>query len=61
MKKYGIPTAAYETFDDMDKAMDYVKDHAPVPTVVKADGLGPGQGCHHSGNHEQRLWPLSIP
>ncbi len=43
MKKYGIPTAAFETFDDMDSALAYLKT-APVPTVVKADGLALGKG-----------------
>lgn len=43
MKKYGIPTAAYEVFDDMDAALSYL-DTAPVPTVVKADGLALGKG-----------------
>ena len=43
MKKYGIPTAAYETFDDMEKALEYL-DSAPIPTVVKADGLALGKG-----------------
>ena len=43
MKKYGIPTAAYEVFTDMDAALAYVKT-APVPTVVKADGLALGKG-----------------
>ena len=43
MKKYGIPTAAYETFDDADKAIEYLKT-APIPTVVKADGLALGKG-----------------
>ena len=43
MKKYGIPTAAYETFDDMDAALRYLED-APIPTVVKADGLALGKG-----------------
>ena len=43
MKKYGIPTAAYETFDDMRKALAYVKT-APMPTVIKADGLALGKG-----------------
>lgn len=43
MKKYGIPTASYETFDDPDKAMEYLKT-APIPTVVKADGLALGKG-----------------
>ena len=43
MKKYGIPTARYETFTDMDKALAYLED-APIPTVVKADGLALGKG-----------------
>jgi phosphoribosylamine--glycine ligase len=43
MKKYGIPTAAYETFDDAGKALEYVKD-GPLPIVVKADGLALGKG-----------------
>ena len=43
MKKYGIPTAKYETFDDMDAALRYLED-APIPTVVKADGLALGKG-----------------
>jgi len=43
MKKYGIPTASYETFDDAEKAMEYLKT-APIPTVVKADGLALGKG-----------------
>ena len=43
MKKYGIPTAAYETFDDAGAALDYVKSCA-LPVVVKADGLALGKG-----------------
>lgn len=43
MKKYGIPTAAYETFEDARKALDYVK-NCPLPIVVKADGLALGKG-----------------
>lgn len=43
MKKYGIPTAAYETFDDMDSALKYIE-NAPLPTVIKADGLALGKG-----------------
>ena len=43
MKKYGIPTAAYEVFTDMDAALRYVET-APIPTVVKADGLALGKG-----------------
>ena len=43
MKKYGIPTAAYEVFDDMAAALDYLES-APIPTVIKADGLALGKG-----------------
>ncbi len=43
MKKYGIPTAAYEVFDDMQAALRYLQD-APIPTVIKADGLALGKG-----------------
>ena len=43
MKKYGIPTAAYEVFTDARKALEYVKT-CPIPTVVKADGLALGKG-----------------
>jgi len=43
MKKYGIPTAAYEVFDDMQKALTYLET-APIPTVIKADGLALGKG-----------------
>ena len=43
MKKYGIPTAAYEIFNDMDKALAYL-DTVDAPIVVKADGLALGKG-----------------
>ena len=43
MKKYGIPTAAYETFDDLDAALSYI-DTQDAPIVVKADGLALGKG-----------------
>ena len=43
MKKYNIPTAAYEVFTDMDAALAYLQD-APIPTVIKADGLALGKG-----------------
>ena len=43
MKKYGIPTAAYEVFDDAEKALEYLET-APIPTVIKADGLALGKG-----------------
>lgn len=43
MKKYNIPTAAYEVFSDADKAKEYLK-NAEYPTVIKADGLALGKG-----------------
>ena len=43
MKKYGIPTAAYEVFTDMEAALKYLET-APIPTVIKADGLALGKG-----------------
>ena len=43
MKKYGIPTAKYEVFDTAEEALEYVKT-APLPTVIKADGLALGKG-----------------
>ena len=44
MKKYGIPTAASETFTDPDAAIAYLKE-ASYPTVIKADGLALGKGA----------------
>ena len=43
MKKYRIPTAEYEVFDSAEKAMEYLKT-APLPAVIKADGLALGKG-----------------
>ncbi len=43
MKKYHIPTAAYEVFTEMEPAVEYVKT-ASLPTVIKADGLALGKG-----------------
>ena len=43
MKKYGIPTATYEVFTEMNAAIEYLKD-AHIPTVIKADGLALGKG-----------------
>ena len=43
MKKYGIPTAEYEIFTDADSALKYLET-APIPTVIKADGLALGKG-----------------
>ena len=43
MKKYNIPTAKYEVFEDIENALEYLKS-APIPTVIKADGLALGKG-----------------
>lgn len=43
MEKYGIPTAKYRVFDNPDEALKYVES-APLPTVIKADGLALGKG-----------------
>lgn len=44
MKKYGIPTAAYETFNDAEAATAYIKANTKYPIVLKADGLALGKG-----------------
>ena len=43
MQKYNIPTAAYAVFTDLKEALEYIED-APIPTVIKADGLALGKG-----------------
>lgn len=54
MKKYNIPTAAYETFEDADKAMEYLKT-ADMPIVLKADGLALGKGVLICNTLEEAL------
>ena len=44
MKKYGIPTADYEVFDDPSKVMEYIDSKNRYPVVIKADGLALGKG-----------------
>lgn len=44
MKKYGIPTAAYEVFTDEEKAVAYLREKNSYPAVIKADGLALGKG-----------------
>ena len=44
MKKYGIPTTDYETFDDPAKVMAYIRAKNKYPVVIKADGLALGKG-----------------
>lgn len=52
MKKYGIPTAAYEIFTELDSALNYLKT-APIPTVIKADGLALGKGVIIAQSREE--------
>lgn len=62
MKKYNIPTAAYETFDDYDKALEYIK-KGDFPVVLKADGLALGKGvliCSTLEEAEEGLKTLMI-
>jgi phosphoribosylamine--glycine ligase len=44
MKKYKIPTAEYETFDESGAAMEHIKSRGEYPVVIKADGLALGKG-----------------
>ncbi len=52
MKKYGIPTAEYEVFDNAASALEYVET-APLPTVIKADGLALGKGVIIAGTRRE--------
>ncbi len=58
MKKYGIPTAAYETFNDYEKAKAYVEG-CPIPVVLKADGLALGKGVLICKTREEALQGLA--
>lgn len=55
MKKYGIPTAAYETFTDSDSAIKYLKEKNSYPAVIKADGLALGKGVIIAQNEEEAI------
>ncbi len=52
MKKYGIPTAEYEVFEDLEAALRYLET-APIPTVIKADGLALGKGVIIAATREK--------
>ena len=54
MKKYGIPTATYEVFEDAKDAYTYLES-APIPTVIKADGLALGKGVIIATTREEAL------
>ena len=54
MKKYNIPTAAYEVFDNACDALKYLET-APIPTVIKADGLALGKGVIIAMTREEAI------
>lgn len=54
MMKYNIPTAGYAVFDDMEKALHYLET-APIPIVVKADGLALGKGVTVAETREEAI------
>ncbi|HIW08838.1 MAG TPA: phosphoribosylamine--glycine ligase, partial [Candidatus Faecalibacterium intestinigallinarum] len=63
MKKYGIPTAAYETFDDPARALDYIRAQGKWPVVIKADGLALGKGvliCEDEAQAEDGLKEIML-
>lgn len=63
MKKYGIPTAKYETFDDPEAAMDYIRSEGKYPVVIKADGLALGKGvliCQNEAEAEDGLKEIML-
>ena len=62
MKKYGIPTAKYEIFDRYEQALEYVRS-APLPVVLKADGLALGKGvliCSTEAEAEEGLKEIML-
>lgn len=53
MKKYNIPTAAYETFDSKEEACEYIRKINKYPTVIKAEGLALGKGVVIAQNYDE--------
>ena len=58
MKKYNIPTAAYEIFTDAESAKEYLKT-SPIPVVIKADGLALGKGVIIAETREEAMEAVS--
>ncbi len=53
MKKYNIPTAMYETFDNSKSAVEFIKNNDTYPIVIKADGLALGKGVIIADNFKE--------
>jgi len=62
MRRYGIPTGYFSTFEDADEAKRYVREVGP-PVVIKADGLAAGKGvvvCHDLRDAEQAIDSILV-
>lgn len=53
MKKYNIPTATFEVFENYDEAINYIKNNNKYPVVIKADGLAAGKGVLIPKNYDE--------
>ena len=53
MKKYGIPTAAYEVFTEQSAALEYIREQGKYPVVIKADSLALGKGVVIAQNEQE--------
>ena len=54
LKRHAIPTAVFETFEDIDAASNYIRSR-PAPVVVKADGLAAGKGVVIAATHDEAI------
>ncbi len=59
MKKYAIPTARYEVFDNADDALAYIKEQNTYPSVIKADGLALGKGVILAADYSEAELAIS--
>lgn len=60
MKKYGIPTAAYETFTEKNKALQHLNQYKQSPVVLKASGLAAGKGVLICNTEEEAINGLDL-
>ena len=60
MKKYNIPTAAYETFTEKSRALQYLNQYENFPVVLKASGLAAGKGVLICNNLEEAIAGLDL-
>jgi phosphoribosylamine---glycine ligase len=55
MKKYGIPSSDFKSFNDYDSALNYLQKRMTYPLVIKADGLAAGKGVKIAGTKEEAM------